>query len=273
MHAHILPGVDDGSSSLEESLAMARRFVRLGYRAVVATPHFIDGEPAAAEIRDSCDRLQQELRRQEIPLEVFPGAEIYLDFYLLEQLERGEVLGLGGGEMYLLLELSALQPLPVNLAEIFFTLSARGYRLVISHPERIRALQENPEILYQLVHKGALSQVTLGSLTGLFGPEAARAAMTIHEHNLGHFLVTDAHDTGSRLTTVPQAVEMVRERWGEEAVQRYLVTNPGCVLAGEDFMPASPLPPGARKPGGKRSLYEMLKIFLQRYNKKRSDGL
>jgi len=253
LHAHILPGLDDGAQTVEESVEMARKFVECGYGAVVATPHVIDGAPSRELILERCRALRQVLADEGVGLQIYPGAEIYLDYEFMNQLKMGEFLGLGGEEsLYLLLELEGMQPLPVNLESIFFELNARGYRVVISHPERVPAFQENLEVLYRLVHKGALCQVTLGSLTGLFGPGVEETAKSILEHKMAHFLVTDAHGDGQRLAAITDAVKVVWEKWDINMEFQLLVKNPGCVLDGKVVDADDPVCPDLKEEGRRR---------------------
>lgn len=270
LHAHILPGLDDGAETVEESVEMAKKFVDCGYGSVVATPHVIDGAPSREVILERCRALRQVLADEGVRLQIYPGAEICLDYEFMNQLQKGDFLGLGGDEsLYLLLELEAMQPLPVNLESIFFELNARGYRVVISHPERVVAFQENLEVLYRLVHKGALCQVTLGSLTGLFGPGVEETAKSILEHKMAHFLVTDAHGDGQRLAAISEAVEIVWEKWDINMEFQLLVKNPGCVLDGKVVDADDPIFPDLKEEGRRR---KRLKNNNKLNGKKRPPG-
>src|SRR5690554_6898383 len=106
LHVHLLPCLDDGPSSTEESLELARALVRQGYRTVAATPHCYEGSPSVEEILWSCRRFREELKGRGIPLKVLPGAEVSFSSNLPKLLENGDLVFLGGGRSWLLLELS-----------------------------------------------------------------------------------------------------------------------------------------------------------------------
>ncbi|MDH7497377.1 MAG: phosphotransferase, partial [Syntrophomonadaceae bacterium] len=170
LHAHILPGLDDGPATREESLAMAQQYVRAGYLVVVATPHVMAGvyDISRAQIRQRVAELQAALRASGVPLLVVPGAEYELTSDLPAALRAGRVMTLNDAGRHLLVEVVDYHPgEPVR--RTLRELRAAGVIPVIAHPERSRrgaaALQE----LDAWLADGALVQVTAGSLTGLFG--------------------------------------------------------------------------------------------------------
>jgi len=164
LHNHILPALDDGPVNMDQAVMLARDLVEAGYQTVVATPHTFEGEPAPELILERLNELQAELKRQNLPLKLLPGAEQMIEPDLAGRLAAGEVLTLNQTR-YLLLELPMLQPLPVYTEQLLFTLAAEGYRPVIPHPERIFALQRNNRLLFRLHQAGAIFQVTWVAFT------------------------------------------------------------------------------------------------------------
>ncbi len=229
LHTHILPGLDDGPADLEEALALARALVEAGFGTVAATPHCYDGKPAADLILESLETLKAELTRLQIPLEVLPGAEHAIDLHLPKRLEAGELLTLNNSR-FLLIEPPAFQPLPPFTGELIFELRLRGLYPVLAHPERCAAFQKEPGRLAHLIRSGALTQVTLSSLTGNMGPDSARAAALFFHSGLVHLLATDAHQAGGRLSVTATALTQAEKLGGPGTAQKMLIERPAAVL-------------------------------------------
>ena len=260
LHNHILPGLDDGSPGPDEAVALARAMVAAGFTHVVATPHCAAGEPPAALIRARLAELQQLLRAGQIPLQLLPGAEHVLDPLLPRRLQEQTILTLNGSR-FLLVEPPFAQPLPPYLAEMLFTLRLQGYYPVLAHPERAAAFQSDPGRLYRLVRGGALTQLTLGSITGLIGPAAARAAALFLSAGLGHFLATDAHGPG-RLRGLERSLAMVDRLCAPGSAREMLADRPAAVL--RDCLPVLPPPRDPDRPKSKRSRFHQW--FFSRRN-------
>jgi protein-tyrosine phosphatase len=242
LHSHILPGVDDGPATLEESLELARRAAADGVRVVAATPHVRDDyptEPATMERRVA--ELDAAIRREDIPLDVRPGAEIAIEW--LDRLSDDDLVrfGLAGSPHHLLIEFP-YAGWPLSLHEWVFRLVTRQITPVIAHPERNAEVQADPEELRPLVDAGALVQITAASLAGRIGRASRVAALALIKLGLAHVLASDAHTPGVREEGLLAAAEAVEDpdlaRWLTQDVPTAIVTD-------------SPLPsrPRARKHG------------------------
>lgn len=227
LHIHILPGMDDGPGSPAEALEMARRAGAEGIGAVVATPHVITGlYPNTREkILESVEYFRDLLREKQLPLSVFPGAEYRLEPDLPERLARGELLTLNDTGRYLLVELPS-SLIPPYTGRVIYELLLQGVIPVIAHPERNLALAKEPSLLYELVAKGALSQVTAGSLTGMFGSGAALTAQLFLAHGCAHFLASDAHSPHGRAPVLAEALEAATRLLGKDGAGRLASGNP-----------------------------------------------
>lgn len=159
LHNHILHNIDDGPGTLKESVMLARAMVDAGYDTVVATPHVSEGKPAAAVIKERLLEVQKELFKEQIPLILLPGSEHHIDHLIADRLLEDDILTLNFSR-YLLLELPFFQPLPPYTGELLFSLSVKGIRPVIPHPERVSAFQQDPTLLHKLAQKGAIYQLT-----------------------------------------------------------------------------------------------------------------
>jgi protein-tyrosine phosphatase len=250
LHAHLLPGIDDGPRTIAESVAMARVATANGIRTLVCTPHIHRAYPdnTPESIREGMGAVRQALEREGIGLEILPGGEISLD--RVDRLEEGDLraLSLGGNGTWLLLELP-FQGWPLALPGILGDLEIRGFRVVLAHPERAESIQRAPDRVRDLVGRGALLQVTAGSFTGEHGPRARRCALALLRGGVAHLLASDAHSAGWRPPALREGLERAAaalRRQPEDLVWS-VEEGPRRVIEGGPVRPPK-LSPGARRP-------------------------
>lgn len=215
MHCHILPGVDDGSEDMKESLNMARKAVEAGITHLFATPHHLNEKyvNVKSDIIDRAMRLNESLKQNNIPLTIHLGQEVRIHRDIFTSLEKEEILTLDDNGTYLLLELPSGR-VPAYTQEVIYELLLKGITPIIVHPERNKELIANHKLLFELVQEGALTQITSGSIIGNFGKGIQSFSKKIMEHNLAHFIATDAHNIGSRGFTLHQAYETITKAYG-----------------------------------------------------------
>jgi protein-tyrosine phosphatase len=239
LHSHILPGLDDGPSNSDFSVAMARSAVEDGTQMIVATPH-IRGDYAVDidEIAGRVEELNRRLAEEQLPLIVLTGGEIgWAHVSKLDDREL-EKLRLGTGR-YLLIE-SPYNSQPADLERVLDEVSERGFNAILAHPERCPLLQRDPERLAALVERGTLCSVTAGSLTGRFGERSRRFALDMFARGLVHDVASDAHDHLHRPPKLASAFANADkdlpgiERHGAW----FTVTAPVAILAGRPLPPA-----------------------------------
>ncbi|MHB1037131.1 MAG: tyrosine-protein phosphatase [Pirellulales bacterium] len=242
IHCHLLPGLDDGAESWEESLAMARMAVADGISTVVATPHQLGnfGQNDGDMIRGHVRRFQEMLDEREIALRVLPGADVRIESDMIPKLRSGEVLTLADRRRHVLLELPHEVYLPLD--RLLSDLERIGLVGILSHPERNAGILSDPSVLSRLVEAGCLLQVTAGSLLGSFGPPVQALAESIIKHGAAHLVATDAHGTKSRVPRLARAFDRVALLAGAETASAVFCRNPARVAAGEAVTP------GYRKP-------------------------
>ena len=234
LHSHLLPGIDDGAPDLAASVAMARAAVAGGVEAMVATPHvsatyrndpLTFGERVAA--------VQAALDDAGVALRVHSGAELShaLLFELRDEALRACVLGSGN---YVLLEPPLAGPAPF-VDRMAHDLQAKGFKVVIAHPERIGAFQRNIGVVQTLVDMGCLTSVTAGSLVGHFGGTVKRFTDDLFARGLVHNVASDAHDAERRSPALrPLLDEAVAAMPELERWLGYLTREvPRAILAGE----------------------------------------
>jgi protein-tyrosine phosphatase len=239
----VLPGVDDGAGSLEEALALCRCAVEDGTRIAVATPHSCTHDAAPrrapldpARVAESTAVLQAGLEAAGIPLELLPGMEVAVEPNLLEQTDALVTLA---GSRYLLLEMPA-QFVPPGMVELAFQLQLAGYVPVIAHPERNQAVIDRPALLYELVSRGCLAQLTAGSLTGAFGQVIQAASEVLLEAGLMHVIASDAHWFPERPTGLSAAVAEATKLVGPTRAAAMVTTTPRAILDDREVVGAPP---------------------------------
>jgi len=241
LHIHLLPGLDDGPATLDESVQMCRICAEEGIRTVVATPHIVREvyENRREGILSSVAALARALPGHGLSLQVLPGADVRLDYDLLDRLDRGELLTINDGQRFLLLEFpDALHA--QDYTRVIAGLKKRGVTPILSHPERNLHFQENPAALYDLVYSDVLLQLTARSLLGGFGREIQRFSVRLLEHRLVHLLASDAHGPAGRGPGLRDALRRASELLGEEEALGLVEGNPARILQGR--LPAVPTP-------------------------------
>lgn len=232
LHIHILPDLDDGPQSIDESLAMARQAVADGIKAVVVTPHVMPGvyNNDRQSIFNAVAEFQNQLTKAGIPLEVYPGAEYMLDPSLPRSFRNGQVLTLNDGGRYMLIELP-LNSIPIYAGQVLIELAQHGVTPIIAHAERNSELLNEPDKLISFIDQGALCQCNAGSLTGLFGRHVQHLANYYLQQGLYHFIASDAHGTSHRAPVLAKVHNMLEDyRTGTGSILTTI--NPGMVLKG-----------------------------------------
>ncbi|MHB9145035.1 MAG: tyrosine-protein phosphatase [Symbiobacteriia bacterium] len=232
LHAHVLPGFDDGPRDMAEALALLRQAEESGIDRVVASPHAFDGryDNDAAEVRVAVTELQAAARQAGLGIQVLPGMEVHLHLDLVRQLRSGHALGINGGP-FVCLELPHSE-VPVYTEEALFDMQVAGFRPIINHPERNRAIQEKPERFRRLVELGALGMATAGSLHGHFGRNARNTVGVLLREGLVQCLVTDGHRVGLRAASLGDAPEELERLVGAQRARWMMHAAPFAVLAG-----------------------------------------
>lgn len=234
LHSHVLPGVDDGAETLEGSLDILRAAAEAGITQIAATPHVRDDYPTAPETMErGVAALNAAAHAAGIAVEVLTGAELDRAFAQSLDDEALRRFGLGGNPDVLLVEFP-YYGWPLELRELVFHLSARGFQVVLAHPERNGEVQQEPGRVKELVADGVLVQLTAASIDGRGGRSAAACARTLLDEELAHLIATDAHAPAVRAIGMTAAVEALRD----PGLAHWLTHDvPSALVAG------SPLPP------------------------------
>jgi protein-tyrosine phosphatase len=245
LHCHLLPAIDDGATDLDMALEMARIAHGDGIRTIACTPHIYPGvyENTADGIRDAIAALQAALDEAGIGLKLVVGADVHLDPSLVDGLRGGRVPTLAGSR-YLLLE-PPHHVAPPRFADSVFELMVAGYVPVITHPERLRWIEDHYEVMRQLVGQGAWMQITAGALTGRFGPRPRYWAERMLDEGLVHILATDAHHPTRRPPLLAEGREAAAKRIGAEQATHLVLTRPQGIVENLAPVELPALPAGA----------------------------
>ncbi|MCY3048564.1 tyrosine-protein phosphatase [Aerococcus urinae] len=222
LHCHILMGLDDGPKQIEDSLALARQAQAQGVTHIVCTPHHMNRSwmNPRTKVAQAIQDFQALLDREGIDLTLFPGQELRLHGEILDNIKKGQICFYDEFGKYLLIEFPT-GGVPQYTDRVFYELGIQGIRPVIAHPERNKAIQKDPEILKDLVERGALGQVTAASLNGKLGRQVKRLSLDLIEVNLIHVVASDAHHPKRRPFDLAPAYDQVEKNFGKEVSQRF----------------------------------------------------
>jgi protein-tyrosine phosphatase len=244
LHAHILPGMDDGAKNLKHSLEISRLYRAAGYTTVVATPHAPPESPGrglAKSVALQVENLNQAIQHQRIGLKLLTGMEIPLAPEVSDLLDQGRVLPLGDTH-WVLLE-PPFERLPLYWEQILFEVASRGYRVLLAHPERCLQLCRTRAMFDRLFETGIHLQVNWGSFLGLYGREALRTARYLAFKGYIHCLATDSHDTQARSPAmVRRAAAAVAQLAGRKNLARLAIENPAHLLRDDPLLAMAPVP-------------------------------
>ncbi len=266
LHAHILPGLDDGAGSLEESVEMCRISYEDGVRTVVATPHILPGvykndrstilaktrqlneviHQFGVESSPACTKRSGEGRgfgvknpetKTQQPnnstnaFKILPGADVHFSPNLFQLCQNGEIVTVNDDGRSLMVEFDFMT-LPYQGEEVLFQLMTRGITPVITHPERNLEIARAPKRYYEMIKMGCLGQVTAMSLTGGFGSDVRRAAERLLACRLVHFIASDTHSAHQRPPRLSAAVMEAEKIVGREEARKMVTEYPRALLEG-----------------------------------------
>jgi|SRR5665213_473690 len=230
IHSHIVYGVDDGSKTLENSVAMLEMAAECGTTDIVATPHSdlrysYNPELIDARIAEMRAALKDRIR-------IHRGCDFHLHFDNIRSCETDQARYTINGLRYLMVEFADTH-IPKNIPQVFRAMIQREITPVITHPERNALLMGRVNELVEWVRFGCLIQVTAQSFTGRFGKKAEEGCKRLMHQKLVHFVASDAHDTEWRPPDLREARHHVTSEYGADTAERLFTVHPRMVLTGE----------------------------------------
>lgn len=195
VHSHLIPGIDDGAKTMEDSIGLIKRFIALGYKKVITTPHIMsDLYPNSEEdILAGLEKLKAEVKSQNLEIEIEAAAEYLVDHDFEKSIGKKDLLTFGN--RYILIELSFVEA-PANLDRVIFELQLEGYKPVLAHAERYPYYHDNLEKLRALHNKGVILQLNINSLTGHYSLDVMQCAERLIRQKLIRLVGSDCHHMG-----------------------------------------------------------------------------
>jgi len=249
LHCHILPGLDDGAKTIEDSMAMAEEAIADGITHVVATPHASSEYPFDYKrVRAAVKELNTKLGGR---LTLATGCDFHLSHENLIAIRKDPRPFCIHQKDYLLVEFNEFS-IPPSMDQTLHELQLAGIRPIVTHPERNGILRTHPERLRKWIGLGSYVQITAGSLSGVFGEGAQQDAWTWLAGGLVHFISSDAHNTTRRPLRLKFAYDAVAAKMGDEKASALLIDNPLAAFEGRPlpYVPeivSSPEPPKRKR--------------------------
>ena len=214
IHAHILPGVDDGAKDIKDSLAIARKLIEKGITHVVATPHYMEDlcQLTPEETEKRVEQLQSVFSDEGLNIKVLPGAEAYITADLGKKVKSGQIATLNNSR-YILVELP-MNSIPGYVHHVFYDLLVLGYTPIIAHPERNSLLFKRQDYLKAWLEEGVLLQLNAGSLLGIHGPSVKSVAKKLLINRKFHFIASDIHTGKEKNRSIFNGFEKIKKLTG-----------------------------------------------------------
>ena len=229
-HTHILPNIDDGSRSIEETFNLIKEAKNVGFEAIISTSHYMEKyyETNAPEREVWINAIYENLQAKNIDINLYLGNEIYLSENIIKLLEEGKASTINDTS-YVLFEMP-LNAEPMNLYDVIYEMMQYKLVPILAHPERYSFVQKDPDLIYDLIEKGVLMQANYGSIIGQYGEKAQMIVTRFFENNMIHFLGSDVHRQNTIYPKIPQILDEIADIIGEEKLEELTTTNPKLVL-------------------------------------------
>lgn len=235
IHSHILPGVDDGPGSMEQTIRMLQMAVNERITTIIATPHYITGQdnPSAEELEELVRRVQQEAYRINENFQILPGSEIYCpDAYysdaVIEALKSGNALTLAGSR-YVLVEFSynaTFKSICLGINNLIY----HGYMPILAHVERYCNLHRDTYKIEELVKMGCYIQMNCRSVIGSFPNIDAYYNRKLIKNGMVHFIASDCHSDGHRAPVMQSIVSYLTKKCDNDLLQEIFSENPTKII-------------------------------------------
>ena len=232
-HSHILPGIDDGSRNIEQSILMVNEAKDAGFTKIISTSHYMENhyECDAKKRRQLIRQLQENVEN----IELYLGNEIYITNNMIELLSNGQASSINNTK-YVLFEFPLIATKPMNDKEVIYRLVENGYVPVIAHPERYPFIQENPDYLFELEDMGVLFQSNYGSIIGMYGIKAKKTLKKLLKNDLISFFGSDVHRPEQVYNKMPKIIKKLKKIISDDKFEELSEINPQKVLNNEDII-------------------------------------
>lgn len=230
VHSHILPNIDDGSRSIDETFNLIKEAKEAGFEGIICTSHYMENyyETDRPEREVWINAIHENLKNKNIEMNLYLGNEIYMSDNIIKLLEDGKATTMNDTS-YVLFELP-LNAEPMNLYDMVYEMQQYKIVPILAHPERYSFVQTDPELIYDLIDKGVLMQANYGSIVGQYGKKAQMIVQKFLENNMIHMLGTDAHRQNTIYPKIPEILVELKSLIGEEKLKELTTINPELVI-------------------------------------------
>lgn len=225
-HSHIIPNIDDGSQSIEDTICMLEEAKKVGFTDIISTSHYIEDyyEVDEKKRKEYIDNIQKEVEG----INIIIGSEIYVTHNIVNLINEKKASTINNTR-YVLFEL----PMNSNvlyLKNVIFSLLENKFIPIIAHPERYSFIQKNPNWLIEYIEMGVLFQANFGSIYGIYGKECQKTVQLLLKNNMIHFLGSDVHRKNSIYPKMPDILRKIEKVISKEKVYKLTTINPKLVL-------------------------------------------
>lgn len=238
LHSHILPYVDDGANTVEESIEILKDAYNYGVTDICLTPHFMyatDYAKDKEEIKDVYDELTERMKKINLNINLYLGNEVFVENNMIELIKENKIYLLNDSK-YILFELPRLNAYQ-GLYDIVFHLKSNNYEPILAHPERYKVILENPNIAYELKEQGVLFQANIGSFVGIYGKEIQSLAILLLKHHCIDFIASDVHHKKHmHYKYINEVRKLLKKYISEDEIEKLFVKNPKKVLDNKEVL-------------------------------------
>ena len=230
IHSHLIPSVDDGAKTVEETFNLIREAQNAGFSDIILTPHYMLNayEPNIEELILWKEKLKEALHKEQISINLHVGMEVYIEEDIINLIKQNKILTLAGSK-YLLIEL------PLNTTvqyfdNVIFQLLQNDIIPIIAHPERYKCVKEQPNLVRKFIEKECMIQSNYGSILGIYGKTAQKTVKYLLKNNLIDFLGTDTHKRNTIYPQIEKSIKRIKKIIGEEELRKLTTTNAKKIL-------------------------------------------
>lgn len=235
IHSHLIPNVDDGSESVEDTFIMFDEALKAGFTDIILTSHYITDyyENKTEDLIFWKEKLQEVLNKNNKSLKLYSGMEVYISEEINKLIDEKKLLTLANSR-YILIELPMSTDIKY-LDYIIFLLESNGIKFVLAHPERYKFVQKNPRLVESYIEKGCLIQCNYGSILGQYGREAKSTIKYLLKKDLVHFMGSDCHKKNGIYTNIPKAVKKIEKIVGKQKLHEITTSNAKKIINNESW--------------------------------------
>ena len=240
VHSHVLPNIDDGSRSVEETANMLKEAHKNGFSGIICTPHYFEGyyEVQKNQVKAIIDALNRNIEKQWHNFKLYQGNEIFLTNHFAEQIKKDRSSPMVNSG-YILFEFP-INDKPINIVGLVNQITDYGFIPIFAHPERYRYIQDDLSIINTLMENGVLLQCNYGSIIGQYGRKAEIIIKKLLQNDMVSFLGTDAHRQSTIYSRIRECTNEIYKIIKGEQFKEITETNPLKIINNEEIKPKEP---------------------------------